>query len=389
MAELVAIDMEPGEGFLSALDDAWQRGHAVLPLQRQAPEIHRRALAKRMGARWLVTPGGTEELAGSRPVAEGDAVVMTTSGTSGEPKGAVLTHAAVEYAAYATATALGTASDTHWLACLPLSHAGGFSVITRARHTGARLTVQPRFDVALLADALHQGATHVSLVHTALRRIDPSPWERILLGGSPAPPDLPENCVVSYGMTETFGGVVYDGLALNGVEVRIAGARVDEFDREGPVELRSPTALRCYRGTAGQPDVVPLDADGWFRTGDIGSIGAVDGRLSIAGRADDLIITGGEKVWPNVVEARVEAHPEVAQAAVIGRPDPQWGQVVTAVVVPVAAERPPALESLRAWVREVLPDAAAPKALEVVRGLPRTALGKVSRAALLERREVP
>lgn len=382
MTELVALDVDPGEDFLAALDAAWQRGDAVLPLQRQAPESHRRSVANRMGARWLVTMAGSEELSGSRPLAQGDALVMTTSGTTGAPKGVVLTHSAVEYSAYATATSLGIDPETHWLACLPLSHVGGMSVITRALHTGAELTVQPRFDPDLLTTALRGGATHVSLVHTALRRIDPAPWRRILLGGSAVPPDLPQNCVATYGMTETFGGVVYDGLALNGVEVRIAGTRGGELDVEGPVELLSPTALRCYRGDGDEPDWNALDAEGWFRTGDLGYISSTDRRLSISGRADELIITGGEKVWPIPVEARLESHPGVAEAAVVGRVDAEWGQSVTALVVPAAPTDPPDLQELRNWVREVMPAAAAPRTLELVDRLPRTPLGKLVRSQL-------
>lgn len=379
---MVALDMDPGDAFLAALDAAWQRGDAVLPLPRRAPESYRRSVATRMGARWLVTGTGSEELDASRPLADGDALVMTTSGSTGDPKGVVITHAAVEYSAYATTTALGTDPQAHWVACLPLSHVGGLSVITRAMHTGADLTVHPRFDPALLDEALLEGATHVSLVHTALLRIDPRPWRRILLGGSAAPPDLPPNCVSTYGMTETFGGVVYDGLALNGVQVRIAGTRGDEFDTEGPVEVNTPTALRCYRGERDEPDRDALDVDGWFRTGDLGCIRSVDRRLSISGRADELIITGGEKVWPRPVEARLESHPGVVEAAVVGRPDPEWGHVVTALVVPRVPSAPPGLTVLRDWVREVMPPAAAPRRLQLVDHLPRTSLGKLIRSQI-------
>lgn len=382
VTELVALDVDPGEGFLAALHATWQRGDAVLPLPRQAPESYRRSLATRMGARWLLTGTGPEELPDSRPLVEGDALVMTTSGSTGDPKGVVLTHAAVEYAAFATTTALGTDPETHWLACLPLSHVGGMSVITRALHTGAALSVHPRFDPALLEAALLDGATHVSLVHTALLRIDPRPWRRILLGGSAAPPELPPNCVTTYGMTETFGGVVYDGLALNGVQVRIAGTRGDEFGVEGPVELLSPTSLRCYRGDRDEPDRDALDDEGWFRTGDLGSISHADRRLSISGRADEVIITGGEKVWPQPVEERLESHPGVAEAAVVGRADQEWGQAVTALVVPSVHGEPPGLAQLRAWVREVMPAAAAPRRLELVDRLPRTSLGKLVRSQL-------
>ncbi len=382
MNELVAIDLEPGADFLAALDAAWQRGDAVLPLQREAPPQVRRSVASRMQARLLVTADGTEELPGSRAMDNGDALVVTTSGSTGEPKGVVITHDAIEYAAYATATALGVRPDTHWVACLPLSHVGGLSVITRARHTGSALTVHPRFDPDLLDAALVSGATHVSLVHTALARIDPTRWQRILLGGAAPPPDPPPNCVSTYGMTETFGGVVYDGQALHGVQVRIAGAPDDLFDVEGPVEIRSPTLLRCYRGAGADTDRVPLDPQGWLRTGDLGVISGRDRRLSISGRADELIITGGEKVWPSPVEARLEEHPAVLAAAVLGRSDPEWGQRVTALVVPTRTSSPPGLDELRGWVKDVLPAACAPKQLELVTDLPRTSLGKLARSRL-------
>lgn len=380
MTDLVALDLPAGPEFVAALHEAWERDQAVLPLPRQAPARYRRDTARRLGARWLLDEAGRHELPSERPLEPGDALVMLSSGTTGEPKGAVITHRAVEWASFATAVAAGIDSATHWVACLPLSHVGGLSVITRARLSGAGLTVLERFDAELLDDALARGATHTSLVPTALRRIDPAGWRRILLGGSAIPADLPPNCTATYGMTETFGGVVYDGLPLNGVEVRTVGPGApDGFAR---IQLRSPTLLRCYRGSRGSADLDPLDSDGWFTTGDLGRISPTDGHLHISGRADDLINTGGEKVWPAEVEARLIAHPGVADAAVVGRPDPEWGEVVTAVVVPEDATAAPTLPELRAWVREELPVAAAPHALELRDSLPRTALGKVARSRL-------
>ena len=281
--------------------------------------------------------GERAPLDGGLPVEEGDALVVATSGTTGTPKGAVITHAAVEYAAYATSTALGVGPDVRWLACLPLSHVGGCSVITRALLTGAGLEVIAPGDPAAIDDAARRGATHVSLVPTVLRRIDPARWRTILLGGSAIPADRPANTVATYGMTETFGGVVYDGLALNGVTVRIAAeGRARRGDRDGRrSRCSSPTLLRCYRdGTD------PTDARGWFRTGDLGHVDAATGRLTVEGRADDLIITGGEKVWPEPVEDVLRGAPGVADVAVVGRADPEWGQRVVAVVVPDRSGRP-------------------------------------------------
>ncbi|MFV0317486.1 MAG: ANL family adenylate-forming protein [Microthrixaceae bacterium] len=388
MAELIAIDCVPGPTFVAELERAWEAGDAVLPLQREAPLAMRRRAAEAMGASRVVTETGSESLHNGRVIDREVALVVLTSGSTGEPKGAMLDHSAVEYSAFAGATALSVAGDTHWLACLPLSHVGGLSVLTRAIHTGAALTVAPRFSPEALDDALSRGATHISLVPTTLRRIDPTPWRRILLGGSRMPTPLPANCVASYGMTETMGGVVYDGIALNGVGMRIAGIPTGQSGVAGPVELRTPTLMRGYRAPwspetgLSDPPADGIDAQGWFATGDVGRIRVDDGRLEVFGRADDLIVTGAENVWPAPVEQRILEHHAVAEVAVFGTPDPEWGEVVTAVIVTADGVAPPVLEDLRDWVAEVLPRAAAPKRLHHTAGLPRTALGKVRRAEL-------
>jgi O-succinylbenzoic acid--CoA ligase len=188
-------------------------------------------------------------------------------------------------------------------------------------------------------------------------------------------------------MTETMGGVVYDGLALQGVDVRIVTtdapggppAEVTLGDL-GTIELRSPTLLRAYRdGTD------PVRSDGWYTTGDLGRVDPVTRLLSVHGRADDLIISGGEKVWPEPVEAVLRTDHRVRDVAVVGRPDPEWGQRVVAVVVPEVPDDPPTLDGLRDLVRAQLPRAAAPKELELVDSLPRTGLGKIRRSLLVTR----
>jgi O-succinylbenzoic acid--CoA ligase len=167
-------------------------------------------------------------------------------------------------------------------------------------------------------------------------------------------------------MTETGSGVVYDGLPLDGVELRVV---------DGELQVRGPMLARCYRD--GSPT---LDGDGWLHTGDAGEL--VDGRLRVAGRMGDVIVTGAEKVWPAPVEAVLRTVPGVADVAVGGRADPAWGQVVVAWVVPDDRAAPPALDALRDAVKAVLPPWAAPRRLVLVDALPRTALGKVRRAAL-------
>ncbi len=293
-------------------------------------------------------------------VEPGDALVVATSGSTGAPKGVVLTHESVAASAVATSERLGVRADDHWLACLPLSHVGGLSVVTRALELGTKLTVFPGFDATAVE---RSDATLVSLVATTLNRIDPARFRAIVLGGSRPPDDRPSNCVTTYGMTETGSGVVYDGVPLDGVEVDIAP--------DGEIRLRAPMLLRCYRdGTS------PIDADGWFNTGDLGEW-LPDGRLHAAGRRGDLIITGGENVWPEAVEAALADHPGVGDVMVRGVDDPEWGQLVEALVVPVGD--PPTLESIRAHIKQRHPAFTAPKRLTVVASLPRTSLGKLRR----------
>lgn len=366
---LVALDLPGGERFVTALRRVWDRGDAAFPLDQRLPPGAREALLAAMApARVIEADGREHDRDGGVPVHDGDALVVATSGSTGEPRGVVLTHAAVTASARATSDRLGVRDDDGWLACLPLSHVGGLSVVTRALLTGTRLTVLPGFEPAAVMDAAAAGATLVSLVPTVLGRIDASRFRVIVLGGARPPQDRPLNTVTTYGLTETGSGVVYDGVPLAGVDVRI--------DDAGEIHLRGPMLLRCYRdGTS------PLDADGWLATGDLGRW-RPDGRLHVDGRAAELIITGGENVWPEPVEAVLRTLPGVADVAVTGRPDPEWGQLVTAVVVAVDAGSPPTLDQLRAHVKAVLPAFCAPRSLVLVDSIPRTALGKVRRAAL-------
>jgi O-succinylbenzoic acid--CoA ligase len=372
MPDLVALARPGGPGFVEALARIWDRGDAALPLDPRLPPAARAAVFTAMAPAVLVDERGEQRLRGGRPVEPGDALVVVTSGTTGAPKGVVLTHEAVRASARATSRRLQVGSDDRWLACLPLSHVGGLTVVTRALVTGAPLVVQPGFDAAAVeAAAREQGATLVSLVSTALSRIDPSLFRVIVLGGARPPEHRPPNVVTTYGLTETGSGVVYDGLPLDGVEVRVDG--------DGEVSVRGPTLLRAYRdGTD------PKDDAGWFRTGDVGALDA-DGRLVVHGRRGDLIITGGENVWPEPVEARLAAHPAVADVAVAGVDDREWGERVVAYVVPRRPSEPPRLDSLREWVKAALPSYCAPRELVLIDAVPRTAIGK-PRRDLLEQR---
>lgn len=346
MNRLVAIDLPGGPGFVDELQRVWDAGDAAFPVDQRLPADAKQQLCAAMRVGDEVEPG--------------DALVVATSGSTGVPKGVVLTHDAVAASARATSERLAVRADDHWLACLPLSHVGGLSVVTRALHAGTRLTVLPGFEVGAVEAA---GATLVSLVSTALVRIEASLFRTIVLGGSRPPDDRPANCVSTYGMTETGSGVVYDGVPLDHVEVDIA--------TDGEIRLRAPMMLRCYRdGTT------PIDDDGWLATGDLGEW-RPDGTLHVAGRRGDLIITGGENVWPEAVEAALADHPGVAEVMVRGVADQEWGQLVEALIVPVGD--PPTLDSLRDHVKERHPSFMAPKRLTLVESLPRTNLGKLRR----------
>ncbi len=367
MAELVALTGPAGPEWVSRLQQVWDAGDAALPVDLRLPEPARQRLLEVLAPTAIVEPDGQRiTRPNGREVEPGDALVMPTSGTTGDPKGVVLTHRAIEASARATSAHLGIDPARHrWLACLPLSHVGGLSVVTRALVTGTPFEVHSGFDPAQVAEAARRGATHVSLVATALGRIEPSLFETIVLGGAAPPPDRPSNCVTTYGMTETGSGVVYDGFALPGVEVRVIG---------GEIQVRGPMLLRAYRdGT------VPLDPEGWLPTGDRGELDAATGRLTVHGRAGDLIITGGENVWPTPIEQVLVRHPGVTEVAVVGRSDPEWGQRVVAVVVPADVSRPPSLDELRSLVKDSLPAYCAPRQIELVDHLPRTALGKIIR----------
>ena len=349
MPSLVAITATGDDDFVPALLTAWERGDAVLPVDPRLAADARRELERRLGA--------------GRPVVEGDAVVVATSGTTGAPKGVVLTHEALAAAAAAVARRLAVDPATdHWLACLPLSHVGGLGVVTRALLTGTHLTVRPAFDPAV-------DATLVSLVPTLLERVDTSRFRVVLAGGSADWRTRAPNVVHTYGLTETGGGVVYDGVPLDGVEVRA--------DDAGELHVRGPMLLRAYRdGTD------PKDGGGWLPTGDLGQVGD-DGRVVVSGRRSELIVTGGENVWPVDVEEVLRAHPAVADVAVTARPDTEWGQRVVAVVVPADPDAPPRLDDLRSWVKQRRPAFCAPREVVLTHRLPRTPAGKVARDRLL------
>jgi len=361
--ELVALDLPSSPQLFRLVVDEWERGNAVLILdQRLSTDLKKKHVAL-AGATKVIESDGSVAVHPGTPVEDGDALIVMTSGSTGEPRAAVHTHDSIAAAARASSACLGLTRDDHWLLCLPPSHVGGFSVFTRCHLTGMPLTVHESFDAERVMAAARDGVTHVSLVLTALRRVDSSAFRTILLGGSAMPDDLPANVVTTYGLTETMGGVVYDGRPLDGVEIRIV---------EDEILIKSPSLMRGYRHSENLGE--------WFATGDLGSFRS-DGRLAVQGRRGDLIVTGGEKVWPKTVEDVLLGHPNVTDCAVRGLPDPEWGSRVVAWVM--SSDQAPNADELRSFVRERLSPIHAPKEIRFVDQIPRTTLGKVDQPALL------
>jgi len=367
---------------LELLHEVWAAGAAFLPLDARLPESAIADLLERAQPTVLVDGQRRDRRPTGRRVRDGTALVMPTSGSTGRPRLVELSRDAVSAAVRSSDAALtgNTASADGWVSMLPLSHIGGLLVPLRGVVLGVPVAIR---DPALVAQRPPPGTALTSLVPRLLERLlaadDCGEWYRaVLLGGMAAPAELLAaahlrglRCISTYGLTESCGGVVYDGFPLPGTEVRIAAGTSE-------IELRGPTTLTAYRDG---DDVPPFGSDGWLRTGDAGHVDEA-GALCVEGRLDDVIVSGGDKVWPAAVEAVLRAHPGVADAAVVPRSDADWGERVVAVVVPCEPSSTPQLSVLRDAVGASLGRHVAPRELIVAADLPRTPLGKVARARL-------
>ncbi len=300
------------------------------------------------------------------------ATIVTSSGTTGPPKVLALSAAALDASADGAHAHLEVTAGDRWLLALPVHHVAGQSVVWRSRRLGRDPVVQDRLDPTAAQDA-----TVVSLVPTQLRRVVDAGAHleaTVLLGGGAISPRLLADAasgrhvrrvVRSYGLTETAGGCVYDGVPFPTVDVTAV---------RGRLHLRGPVLAAGRLTPSGLAPIV--DADGWLATQDVGAVDA-HGVVSVTGRADDVVITGGVNVAPAAVEVVLEDHPDVDRAGVVGLADDEWGQVVVAAVTTTAATVDPA--ALRALVRHHLGAAATPRDIVVLDALPLTALGKVAR----------
>jgi O-succinylbenzoic acid--CoA ligase len=292
-------------------------------------------------------------------------LVMLTSGSSGTPKAAELTWDALRASAELTQRTLRADAPPVWFPCLPANHIGGLAVLLRAILSDAELRWgnADRLDLGPL-----EGATHVSVVRTQLARFDVSGYYRVLLGGGRPPADRPGNVIATWGMTETGSGVIYDGVPLSGVDVA---------SLNGELCVRTPTLFRSYRDAARPRVAGPDGRDDWFPTGDGGEV--KDGRVTVHGRLGFVINTGGEKLWPEDLEAALSTVDGVLDVAVTGVDDPQWGQRVVALVVSDGDNHD---DQIRAVAHDHIGPWAKPKEIRYVVAIPRTSNGKVRRNVL-------
>ncbi len=314
-------------------------------------------------------------------VSEEVMTILSTSGTTGEPKLVPLTIDNWRAAVVASAQHLGHTEDDVWLIAMPLHHVGGLSVLFRSAHVGGGVHLLPRFEASSFADSLSGEVTIASVVPTMLRRIldhDRRKYQglkAVLVGGGPIPPGLLEEAadrglpvLPTYGMTETCAQVAtlrpgsrleYRADLLPGVEAMI--------DPSGRIALRGD---QIFNGYLGEPRRRPGD---WFVTGDLGEM-VGDRSLRILGRGDDVIVTGGENVDPALVEKMVGLHPDVVDAMVVGVPSREWGNEVVCLYQGTAD--PSILDD---WARERLDPFQVPKRWLKLDSIPTTAMGKPDR----------
>lgn len=333
--------------------------------------------------------------------------IIYTSGTTGTPKGVLLSYGNHWWNALGSALNLGTHTDDCWLAVLPLFHVGGLAIVLRSVIYGVPLLVHERFDAQAVNEVIDRdGVTLVSLVANMLTRMldaradkpFPSTLRAVLLGGGPAPLPLLERCaqlgvpvVQTYGMTETasqaatlppvdalrkLGSV---GKPLMHLDLRIEHEGVEAPPGvAGQIVVRGPSVTSGY---AERPDATAKSIrDGWLQTGDIGYVDA-DGYLYVLDRRDDLIISGGENVYPAEVEAALLAHPAVVEAGVVGLPNPRWGQRVVAAVV-VQPDARVTADELISFCGTRLARYKLPTTIHFLPTLPRNAAGKLLRRTL-------
>jgi o-succinylbenzoate---CoA ligase len=387
----VALTMPPGREMVVLIHALMKLGAVLLPLNPRLTDAERSAVLRAERPAVELSDAGelTQTEADLPLLGEHDMddlhCRILTSGSSGEPRTIGLTYGNHLWSAVGSAFNLGMNPDDCWLCCLPLSHIAGLSIVMRSVIYGTTVGLHPSFEVDAVAATMESGeCSVVSLVPTMLVRLldagaDLSGPRAILVGGGPVPDDALEEAVgrgasvvQTYGLTEACSQVTTLGPADAKRKLGSAGRPLLTTHlriKDGEILVQGPTvAPGC------------ADADGWLHTRDLGRIDD-EGFLYVQDRIDDVIVTGGENVVPAEVEQVLLRHPEVEDAAVIGREDPEWQEAVTAVVV-LRGDVDLPTEELRRHCASELAGYKVPKRIEIASALPRTPSGKLMRRAL-------
>jgi o-succinylbenzoate---CoA ligase len=365
VTSLLALDFELGPDLERAIREAVDAATAFCVLDRRTSPSRRVEELERLGASAVRDRDGVTKLSSGARVDDEIGVVMLTSGSSGQPKTVELSWSALRASAELTQSTLRGDAPPVWLPCLPACHIGGLAVILRAVLSDAILWWSDGDD---LEAALQHGATHVSVVRAQLTRHDVNGFQAVLLGGARPPTAVPDNVIATWGMTETGSGVIYNGVPLPGVEV---------VSVNGEICVRTPTLFRSYRNEERPCVTGPDGRDDWFPTGDAGEV--VEGRVSVKGRLGFVINTGGEKLWPEELEAVLATLDGVRDVAVTGLDDVEWGQRVVALVVSDGSHFD---DHIRSVAAERIGPWAKPKEIRYVTAIPRTSNGKIKRDQL-------
>lgn len=354
----------------------------------------------------------TNQVAPASTDADKIAAIVYTSGTTGRPKGAVLSRSSFVASARASEANLGWRTNDRWLVCMPLAHVGGLSILTRCFSARKPIILEPRFDAETVLGAIRrEQATQLSVVPTMLDALieadhqgDLQRLRFVLVGGAPASPRLLERAaehgllaITTYGLTEGCSQVTCQplrapgtmepgsGTVLPGVEVRITREQggLALANEVGFIEIRGAIVMRGYWSGPEKPLTMAPSEDGWFVTGDLGALDET-GRLFVHARRTDLIITGGENVYPAEVEQAFERCQGVTGTVVFGVPDERWGQVVAIAMVVSAnglSEDDVALAAIED-VSNRLGSHKRPRRFAILSSLTRNVTGKVDRLAV-------
>lgn len=410
-SDRVAVTLEPSLEAAEILFAAPRVGASLILLPADAPGIQIEMMTAQADPKVSITAADLAEVRPAKSYErtslrdDDPRLIVFTSGTEGLPHGIVLSEGNLTASAHASTGALRLLPGDRWLACMPMHHVAGPSIFLRAAETGLAVAPLRVFDPALVMDALERtGATALSLVPTMLARLIDAGWRGnpslrfVLLGGGPCSQPLLNAALdrgipiaSTYGLTEASSQVTLlppsetrthlgsAGRSLPGTGICVAEhpERPMPQGTPGPIWVKGPTVA-----THGLDGPLQLEA-GWLATGDLGQVDS-EGFLTVVGRIDDVILTGGEKVVPREIEDALASHPSVGETVVVGVPDDEWGQRAVAAVV--VREGAPALDAdqVRSFLNERLLRHKVPRSIVVLEDLPRTGPGKVDRRALRE-----